>query len=72
MDTFITPLMIEETYSPRELAARLRLSPDFIRTQFIKRPGVVRVGRGSRLVMRIPKSVAEAWIKEHTVKEKRR
>jgi len=55
----------EQHYTPSELAKVLRVHPCTIRRRFLDEPGVLRLGspghagRKQRLVLRIPRSVAE-------------
>jgi len=62
-------LRAEETcYTPQQVAKRLGLSPDVVRTRFRQVEGVFVIGDGKRKTIRIPQSVLSAWIEQHRVK----
>ncbi len=49
----------EHHYTPAELAKVWQVSPDSIIRKFKNVPGVVKIASGSRVMLRIPASVAE-------------
>ena len=62
-------LRAEETcYTPQQVAKRLGLSPDVVRTRFRQVEGVFVIGDGKRKTIRIPKTVLDAWVDRHRVK----
>jgi AraC-like DNA-binding protein len=64
----------EKLYSPKEVAGRLGISPSRAQRIFRDYPGVLRFhdpkpGRRPYVTRRIPESVLERWIREHTLPE---
>jgi len=49
----------ERHYSPIEVGKILNVSARTARRMFEKEPGVLRIGEGSRVTLRIPQSVLE-------------
>lgn len=72
--------MIEQYYTPAQLAERLAVSVNSVRRIFQNEPGVVKLGEPSRRLgrvlkrsyytLRIPQSVAERVIAKMTNKKK--
>lgn len=66
------PSFIEEHYTPKDLAAAWKVSPDTVVRWFSDEPGVLKLGtpsrRGTRtrVELRIPRSVAERVYSERT------
>lgn len=56
----------EPHYTPAELAKTWRLHPVTIRRNFQDLPGVLKVQRGRRQLLRIPASVAARWHQAHS------
>ena len=61
------PKSVERLYPTKQLAEMLQLSPDTVRREFQRRPGVLRIGSGRRKLLRIPQSVLDQWQAEHAV-----
>ena len=55
------PVATEESFTTYEVAARLKMSVDWVRRTFGKRPGVIRLGGKN---MRIPERVIAEFMKE--------
>lgn len=45
--------------TPQQIAARWQVSPDYVRRLFAKEPGVLVIGNGDRVYIRIPPAVLE-------------
>lgn len=56
----------EHHYTPAELAATWSLHPATVRREFRDIPGVLRIKRGRRELIRIPASVAARWHQSHS------
>ena len=65
---FAAPVMFERHFSAVELAEYWHVAASTIRDWFDGEPGVLRIqkGRGRRVTMRIPQSVAERVYKRRT------
>ncbi|MEK7753460.1 MAG: helix-turn-helix domain-containing protein [Acidobacteriota bacterium] len=64
---------MEPIYTPQEVAAWLKVDESTVRRLFIDRPDVLKLGRAvargkrrSYLTLRIPLSVVERFIREHS------
>jgi hypothetical protein len=71
----IEPIEPDETYhSPTVIGKRLGLNPTTIIRYFVNRPGVLRLGtegtryRRRRLILRIPESAVQGFLRERTVR----
>lgn len=67
-----TPVALEQHYTPLQLAAAWKLSPDSVRKMMEKEPGVLvlrndRRGVRRRHMLRIPASVADRVLRRMTV-----
>ena len=60
--------MLDERYlSPQELADRLKVHRKTIIRRFEERSGVLKLrGPKGSIMLRIPESIAEAWIRENS------
>ena len=58
----------EPKLTAEEAAAKLGLSASTFRELFGHAPGVIRIGRGRRQILRIPESVLRRIIEAHTVR----
>ena len=58
----------ERKLTSQEAAARLGLSPSTVLKQFGRTPGVIRIGRGRRQLIRWPESVVRRILEAHTIR----
>ena len=71
MNSILLADLEEELYTPNEVAKLLRTSLSWVYRTFRNYPGVVWLGepklnKCSYLTLRIPESVLQRWIREHT------
>jgi hypothetical protein len=64
---------LERYFKPAEVAEKLAVSEDTVRRTFAAVPGVLKLGAYGRrkkrdcVMLRIPESVLERFVREHTV-----